>query len=259
MTSSGSIAAWPAADVEVLPESWRWWQPGLLSPLDIVIVHADAADPELENDPEAQALLAEIKAGRLPDDRLVQYFPGHVRKLDGPRVESLRNKGWDIPATRWVPAEWWIARTPWRRLASGLWDHPQHRIARAPLGTPLPAGWTEVQNPQPRAPHYIDLITWLQAQDVIAGLPSNLTTVTVTEQPSGRWSYALGRSGYMRVLGEEDTQEQAAASGHAAHQVTVTEAWRWYRDRYGADLTFLGLPEIPPDPVVVIRERNLRF
>jgi hypothetical protein len=216
-----------------------------------------------DEDARASALLGILPDGwrRLALSRAGYNAHGHddllgpASALEDSLVQTAETKPAEDGYGPWQPAPtWWrIARAPWRKLGDGRWDHPTLRIARAPAGTMLPEGWHEVLDPGPRVPVHVDEMTALDAAQ-LRWQPSELTTVTITEQPTGRWSYGLGTGGHLRVLGERPTQQEAAAAGTAAHSAATARAWERYRARFGDDLSWAGLPAEPPPPQLVIRE-----
>ena len=215
------------------------------------------------NDSRTSALLDVLPDGwrHMALSRLGYSARGHGELL-GPASaleDSLVQTAQTEPASdgygpwRAAPAWWQIARPPWRKLAGGRWDHPTLRIARAAEGTVLPDGWQQIPDPAPRVPMNVDEVTMLDAAP-LRWQPSELSTVTVTEQPTGRWSYGLGTGGHLSVLGERPTAEAAAAAGTAAHSAATARARERYRARFGEDLGWTGLPDAPPPPQVVVRE-----
>lgn len=101
-------------------------------------------------------------------------------------------------------------------------------IARAPAGTPLPDGWTEVDRPDGEPTRIGAWLPWITPSDLDeyrAGsiwvgwmrLSTELTVATAWQQPTGRWSAGTGLWGHHSTMkGTHATAEEALDVAEAA-------------------------------------------
>ncbi|MGW5689280.1 hypothetical protein [Nonomuraea sp. NPDC003754] len=139
--------------------------------------------------------------------------------------EEHDGRWWDPDGCLWHDGAWWRAET---------------RIARAPVGTPLPAGWRALARPEMLAEAAPRGHTWsraLREWDWAQSTP--MTAASASRARGGRWHAWRGLHGRRTKVGDRwPTREAALAAAVAAIEQDRAElAW------VAATLP-CGLPEI---------------
>lgn len=239
MSGEGSpavVVARPATDVLALPPGWEWYANGRR--------YADEDDLEWVEDPTP---------AQIEDTRLAT--------------------GWaQEPPVQEPGRAWLVLRADRARVVPDLPEFgplhqiydPRRRVARAPAGTPLPAGWTPLNRPSEAGSSFAARGAWVaplgmdedQASTVWAryqAVPRRLRFVRVWPQPDDRWAY--GPEPGTETWGTADDYEAASVAAVEKMTSIQEDAWRDAAALAGGSLAWTGWGDAPPAVTVVLHPK----